>query len=185
MNMQCDEIQSLFERFLNKRIKREEKAHLKKHLEKCDDCRKALRMEEEIRKGLSHLPEIQCSEELIRRIQSRTWGIQEKESLAEKMRFFFQFRYWKIATVGVAVVVVAFLVIRNQEDLTNQVDFGSYTQEEILQAREEARWTLAYVDNKIDESEKKAVEDVFIDRLPKIVRDCIRNTVPLFKGGQQ
>ncbi len=131
------------------------------------------------------MPELQCSEELMRRIQLKTWGIQEKKSLAEKIRFFFQFRYWKVATVGVAVVVAAFLVLRNQEDYTNQVDSGSYTQEEILQAREQARWTLSYVDNKIDESEKKAVEDVFIDRLPKIVRDCIRNTVPLFKGGQQ
>ncbi len=32
MNMQCNEIQSLFDRFLNKRLKRKEKAHLKKHL---------------------------------------------------------------------------------------------------------------------------------------------------------
>ncbi|MBN2031578.1 zf-HC2 domain-containing protein [bacterium] len=185
MNMQCDEIQSLFDPLLDHHLKRGEKSKIKNHLSECEHCRQVLQMEKEIRRSLSHLPELQCSEELVRRIQSKTWGIQEKEPLTEKIRLFFQFRYWKIVPVGVAIVVVAFLLFRNQEIYKDQVDSVSYTQEEIRQAREQARWTLAYVDNKIDESEKKAVEDVFIDRLPKIVRDCIRNAVPIFKGGQQ
>ena len=77
------------------------------------------------------------------------------------------------------------LVLRYPALHEEQSDSITYTQEEILAARDQARWSLAYVANTIQENEKKTIEDVFIDKLPRVVRDCIRNTVPLFKGGQQ
>ena len=87
--------------------------------------------------------------------------------------------------MGFAVAMIALLVLRYPALHEEQSDSITYTQEEILAAREQARWSLAYVANTINENEKKTIEDVFIDQLPRVVRDCIRNTVPLFKGGQQ
>lgn len=184
MNTPCDEIQLLFDRYLSKDLEKKERAKIKKHLRECIDCRKALSIEKEIVQSMIRLPELKCSRKLLRKIQSHTIYSQKKESIFEQFGFFIVFWHRRVITVGFAVAVITLLVLRYPALQEEQSDSVTYTQEEILAAREQARWSLAYVANTIDESEKKTVEDVFIDRLPKIVRDCIRNTVPLFKGGQ-
>ena len=184
MNTPCDEIQLLFDRYLSKDLEKKERAKIKKHLRECIDCRRALSIEKEIAHNLIRLPELKCSRTLLRRIQLHTTSSQKKESIFEQLGFFFVFWHRRIISVGFAVAVVTLLIFRYPALHEEQSDSVTYTQEEILAAREQARWSLAYVANTIDESEKKTVEDVFMDRLPKIVRDCIRNTVPLFQGGQ-
>jgi len=185
MNAQCDQIRSRFDLFLTKDIGKKEKSKIKRHLKQCAGCRNALLIEKEMTRSLIHLPELQCSKELLRRIQVNTWNSQAKESFFDELKLFFQYRRWRIVSAGVAVAVVVFLILRNPSIHEEPFGAGSYTQEEILEARDQAKWSLAYVSNMINKNEKRAVEDVFIDRLPKIVRDCIRNTVPLFRGGQK
>lgn len=185
MNTPCDKIQALFDRYLNKDLVGEERSKMKKHLKRCSSCQKVLSIEKELAQSLIRLPELKCSRTLLRRIQSCTICSQQKESIFEQLGFFLVFWHRRVITVGFAVAVVTLLVLRYPALHEEQSDSIIYTQEEILAAREQARWGLAYVANTINENEKKTIEDVFIDKLPKVVRDCIRNTVPLFKGGQQ
>ncbi len=185
MNAPCDQIRSRFDLFLTKDIGKKEKSEVKRHLKRCADCRKAFWIEKEMVKNFVHLPELTCSDKLLQKIKAETWGSQGKKSFFDELHLFFQYRHWRIISAGVAVGVVIFLVLRNPSIHEEPINSASYTQEEILEARDQARWSLTYVSSTIHKNEKRAVEDLLIDRLPKIVRDCIRNTVPLFRGGSQ
>ena len=181
MNTQCHEIRSLFDRFLDGDLHRKEKSRLKKHLRKCQACRSELEKEQKILEMLAALPKLKCSETVTERIKNVTIG--REESLISRIKSSGWLYGWRPAVVAAAVsIFVLFLVFRpliNREEPVNV----SYSQSEVKKAREQAKWSLIYVSQTINKTEKGVVEQVLMDYLPKTMRNSIKYAIPLLRGG--
>ncbi len=183
MDTQCREIRLLFDRFLDGDLHGKEKSRLKKHLRKCQACRSELEKEQKVVEMLATLPKLQCPEEVAERIRRMTLGREEKESLISRIKSSGWLYGWRAAVAGAAVsIFILFLILHpliNREEPANV----SYSQSDVRRAREQAKWSLIYVSQTINKTEKGIVEQVLMNYLPKTMRDCIQYTIPILRGG--
>lgn len=177
MNTKCDAIKPLFEQFLNGDLRRKERSKVKKHLQRCSNCRIELEKEQQIEAMLVTLPKFKCPEKVAQAIFKTT--VTNKE-----WKFFPTFFGWKTAVVGVVTLaIILFFVFYFNINLKNQIHI-EYSQNEILKTRKQAKWSLVYAAQIIQKSERQVVDNVLINNLPQTVRDALKKTVPLFKGGK-
>jgi len=185
MNAPCHEIRELFDLFLDGGLLRKEKARLKAHFRECSACRALLEEEREVINMFADLPELPCSETVVQRIEELTVGHKEKGSLFEKILLQRDPFHWRLVSVSLAAsAIIILFVLHPLLDRKEPVQV-QYTQEEVVKARDQAKWSLAYMVNMMSKTEREVVENVLFKDLPKTVRKSIKNAVPLFRGGQK
>lgn len=185
MNTPCDDMQSLFNRFLDGSLTRREKSCLKNHLKMCPSCRFDLQREQEIIDSLKTLPVLKCPDKVSRRIKDLIFGEESRISLQERLFMFAGNHHWKTLSFGFVVISIIAIVVLNPFVNKETAVPIQYSQEEALKARDQAKWTLAYISDTMRETKKDVLEDVILKELPKSVRKTLRNSVPLFRGGQK
>ena len=184
MNVPCHEFREMLDLSLDGGLSRKERARLREHLKTCPSCRTAFEADREVINALSELTELPCDEGVIRRIEERTIGHRKKPSRIMEMFFTRESSRWRILSVGLAASTIILLFALHPIFERKDIDTTQYTKEEITQAKDQAKWSLAYLANKLSETEKEVVENVLLKDLPKTVRKSIKNAVPLFRGGQ-
>ena len=184
MNAPCREIRSLLDPFLDGDLRGKEKSRVRKHLKECPSCRSEVTKEREVVEMLTTLPEIRCPEKVVRRIEEATLDQEKKDSLLNRMKFFAESVHWRTVTVGVAAAAIVFLFVVHPYSDRDQPFQSPYSQEEVLKARNQAKWSLAHIAKMMNKTEREVVENVLLKKLPQTVRKSIRNAVPLFQGGQ-
>lgn len=185
MNVPCHEFREMFDLSLDGGLSRKKRARLREHLKTCPACRVALEAEQEVTQILSDLPQFPCDDGVVSRIEELTIGHRKKSSRITKIFATDISVRWQILSVGFAATAIILLFtlhpILEQKDL----ETPQFTQEEVVQAKKQAKWSLAYLANKVSETEKEIVENVLLKDLPKMVRKSIKNAVPLLRGGQK
>jgi hypothetical protein len=181
--MMCNEIQVLIEKFLNHDMSRQERQDFRKHIRNCPDCRTEFEKWQKVEKTLSGFPKQKCPNRVLENIYSNTIGSKPKSVRRIRFRGFTNHAGWKWAGAAVAFgLILLFTIIHPMGD-RNKIEEISYSQEEALRAREQAKWSLAYVAQVIHKSEKTAIDNALLIELPQTVRKAVKNTVPILKGG--
>ena len=134
-----------------------------------------------IREHFSSLPAHKCPKNVTHEILRMTVR-QEKKSFRDLFDVPIP---WKISTGLAGAVAITILVVlvtpRNKVESPLQ---STVTDAEVQHARDELKWTLAYTSQLLNQSEKKAISEAVMDELPKALRNTIKKTVPIFKGGE-
>lgn len=185
MNAPCEDFRMLFEPFLDGGLSKRERIRVKKHLKACPACRSELDREREVVDLLSALPEAKCPENVVRKIEEETFGREKKKSYIKRWVFGGQRFRWGTLSVGVAVVAVIILLVVQPLGDRSQPDRVQYSQEEVQKAKDEAKWSLAYLAKVVGETERNVVEDVLLKDVPSTLRKSIRKTIPIFGGDEQ
>jgi hypothetical protein len=181
--MICNEIQVLIEKLLNHDMTRQERQDFRKHIHNCPDCRTEFERWQKIEKELSGFPRQKCPDEVLEKIYSNTIRSEQKNIRWIRFRDFAGHAGWKWAGAAVAFGLILLFTIIHPIGDRNKIEEISYSQEEALKAREQAKWSLAYVAQIIQKSEKTAIDNALLIELPQTVRKAVKNTVPILKGG--
>jgi len=133
--------------------------------------------------SIKTIPEIECPEHIIRRIETETIGSRSEKSLIRKSNFQRISPAWRVAVATAAVVVVSVLMIINSPVIKKKKVEYTYSKEELILAEKKAKWSLAYIATILNETERSVLEDVVMKQLPETFKKCLMNTI--FQGGQQ
>ena len=95
--------------------------------------------------------------------------------------------HWKPLYVGFALTLILLFIlfkpfVTREDTVPVPVPV---TQEELLKVKNQAKWSLAYIADKLQDVQKEAVEDVLMKKLPRTFRQSIRNTFSSSKGGKK
>lgn len=134
-----------------------------------------------LRSYFSALPKQKCPKHVTQEILRMTVR-QEKRSLQSLFDISLP---WKISTgfaAAVAIAVLAFL-ISPKKDIQQPVQ-AAVSEDEVQRAKDQLKWSLVYASQLLNQSEKKAFSEAVMDELPKTLRNTLKKTVPLFKGGE-
>ena len=184
MNVPCEKIKELLDPFLDNDLSRREKVMVKKHLKGCPSCRTALEKERETEEMLAALPRLRCPDKVVRKIEALTIGHHKSESIFDKLFHIHLELNWRILSLGVAATAVILLfVLHPWGDEPDSVSMP-YTQDEVQKAKDQAKWSLAYIAKTVNQTEIEVLEDVILKDLPRTVRKSLREAVPIFQGGQ-
>lgn len=181
MNVPCHEIADLMDAFLDGTLSRKEKSRVKKHLKACASCRTEWAEQREVEEILFRLPRLRCPEEVTQRIKSLTVG-RGRVSPLGRLLMTGESLGWGWVPVGLAATAIILVFVLHP--LLDQKEPVPYTQEEVIKAKNQVKWSLGYVAKTMNQTEREAVENVLFKNIPKIVRKSIKKAVPIFQGGQ-
>lgn len=184
MNSQCNKIKGLIEPFMNKDLGRKERFLVKKHLRVCAGCRTEFEKKQQIVDAFISLPRLKCPEKVKRAVYEFT-SAQEKKVIFHRGKGIFTKSFgWRAAVAwGVSLVLVLVFVLHPFNGRREPVQIR-YSEVDAVKVREQVKWSLVYVAQVIQKSERQVADDVLMDKLPQTVRNVIKNTVPIFEGGQ-
>lgn len=140
--------------------------------------------DEILKKEFKNLPKLKCSPGVRDEILRLTV---QQEKTKWRLPTYEWKSHWKLelAVAGVAMAFVMLFVFKpevsTQPDLPVQAEMSI---EEQKAAQEKLKWTLAYTSQLLNKSEKKAIGEAVVNELPKTLRNTLKKTVPLFKGGE-
>jgi hypothetical protein len=181
--IRCREINAMIEKLLNHEMNRKERRLFQKHIRQCPNCQAELEKWKKVEDTFSDLPELKCPDEVLQSIYANTCGLKQKAKRGIQFQMLPKHVGWKWAGVGVAVGLIILLTVVYPILNKNKIKEIPYSQEEILKAREQAKWSLAYVSQVLQKSEKEAIDEALMIELPQTVRKVVKNTVPILKGG--
>jgi anti-sigma factor RsiW len=182
MHVPCEDMQKLFEPFLDGGLPRRERKRLEAHIEGCVACRDALSEERAVVKALETLPKFRCPDRVTRRVEATVLGGTERLSLFE--RFLPRGGFpWRFVTAGLALATVIVLVIVRPLMERPPTPPVAYSEEDAGLVRDQAVWSLAYVAKTMEKKERNVLEEVLLNDLPETVRNSLKNAIPLLKGG--
>ncbi|MBN1779832.1 zf-HC2 domain-containing protein [bacterium] len=177
MNETCKTSQVLLDRFLTDELSSQELKILEIHLESCAHCQQVIEGEP-FEKSLKNLPPLKCPDRVIRQVQA---AIQKEKAKARHTHMLkWHWRQTVMAGLVAAATVVVLTLFPDRS--IHEEKPAQYTEEEIEQAREVMKWTMAYTAQKMKRSETKVIDDVFTSHLPKSVQKSVRKVLPILKG---
>lgn len=182
MNRRCEDMQSLFDLYMNGGLSRKQRTILEDHLASCDECRHALAGERDIAEALRTLPLVECPDRVVERIERSVFPLAEVHREPTQRRWHgFQ---WATVSVGLAAAAVAVFMLLGP--MGDRVDIAQeeFTEEQIQDARQKAKWSLSYIADVMNQKEKEVIENVFLKDLPTNVRKSIKHSIPILKGGR-
>ena len=183
MNVPCHNIRELLDDFLDGDLSRSEKSKIKRHLKGCPECRSELMRQRKTENYLKRLPLIHCPDSVIKQIERLTFG--NGEGHRKYRRFSLSLSpTWRWVPVGLAATAVIILLIFYPSLERDDPGSVSYSQEEVMEAKNKAKWSLAYIAKTVNRTEREVVENVLLKDVPKTLRKSIRKAVPILQGGQ-
>ena len=181
MNVPCHDIADLMDAFLDGTLSRKERSRVKKHLKTCASCKTEWAEQREVEKILSGLPRLRCPQEVTQKIESLTVGT-ERVSLLDRLLMMGESWGWRWVPVGLAATAIILVFVLHP--LLDQKEPVPYTQEEVMKAKNQVKWSLGYIAKTMNQTEREVVENVLFKDIPKTVRKSIKKAVPIFQGGQ-
>jgi hypothetical protein len=181
--MKCVHIQDLLSNYFDGTLEKNQEKMVERHIQDCMVCEEAFEKEKEIHGILVSMPEIPCPEDVVRRIEKVTFSHRETTRTRRKSAFSLNLS-WKPLVVGAAAMAICILVLmkfpKSQEPFR-----AEYSREEVLDARKQAKWSLAYVAKLMSKTERQLIETVLTKELPSTVRESVQKALPIYKGGEQ
>jgi predicted anti-sigma-YlaC factor YlaD len=165
----------LFDRFLDEDLSGQEMSRVKEHLAECSACRLELQKEREVITLFEHLPELRCPEGVLRKIETATL-VEEKEAAPiRKSKFVFTPLRWPASSAVLAAAVIILLVVVLFFPGQKTPPSAQFSRVEVVNARNAAKWSLAYAAATMSQENKKIVEGALGEYLPRTVRSSLRN----------
>lgn len=156
MAERCQWFRQLFERRLDGALSRSEQQGLDEHLQDCSDCRRQLDLEQRIVKGLSSLPVQSCPDAVTQRIEAAVAADEQPDS--GRPSRFRSTGGWSLAALATAaVLVLTVLSLRNSSQDGSALVHRSYSYEDALKARSQARASLVFTAQVIQKTERNAI----------------------------
>lgn len=190
MNQQCHKTRSLFGSYLDGDLGPRAIRRVDGHLGDCPACRAELQAERQVTDTFTALPELACPERVDRKIMARLAEEPRRKGLFDRLGQLLGSPGWKTVTACAAALVVVMLFLPlapesplGTETALNTSEDGTITHEEAYQARQQAKTSLAYVAQLIQNTEKETVNDVLTSKLPKAIRNSLQRVVPVKKEG--
>jgi len=185
MNLQCDSIRKLFDEYINDTLPNKQKKLISDHLKNCNDCRKEYNKELKIIKTMNDMPLFPCPEKVVQKIESQTYKKYAEKPVLNKIFHWIFINKVRPVTIGLAAVVLAVVIlipIFHVNDSRKDSAETMYSSEEVQKAQKEAELSLAYIGHIINENRKEAVNNVLLDRFPKIIRESLKNSINIIGG---
>jgi predicted anti-sigma-YlaC factor YlaD len=183
MNTPCHEIKGLLDDYFDGALSRKDKKRLQAHLQLCEACRLEFQKEKHMIENLEGMPTFQCPEKVVQRIAELTYLREEKSPRMKIREFLSKSKGWRLAVVGTAAMALMILIVWYAFKEPEEPIQATYSEADLLKAREQAKWSLVYVTQMIQKSEKEVVDEIFMKELPETVRNALKNTIPIFRGG--
>jgi anti-sigma factor RsiW len=171
----CREIELELVAYSSGELDPTERDMVRRHLDDCSACREELGREMEIRQALGTLPIHAAPADLENRIKAAT-----VQPAAGWARIGNRRRFTAALALAAASLAIALLVPALRPA---QVPNQDWTEAEIAAARQEVMYTLSLAAKVIDRTEKSAVVDVFVDKLPRAINDSFKTVKPTTSGG--
>jgi anti-sigma factor RsiW len=146
---------------------------IRAHLECCAPCRDELARENNLRQTLMGLSPVTAPKILESRVQAAIHAQRETRAQAWKPGRLTAAIILAAATLTVALLVPGLRTTPSQQ----------WTEQEIASGRQDVMYTLALTAKIIDRTQKDAVIDVFVDKLPRAINDSFKMAKPNNSGG--
>jgi hypothetical protein len=91
---------------------------------------------------------------------------------------------FRTAVAGVAIAILSVIISHPAKQTTPPAASRQISEADAERAREQLKWSLAYTSQLLNKTEKEAISEAVINELPKTLRNTLKKTVPLFKGGE-
>lgn len=192
MKRPCERARALWDRSVDGELSDHDRIQVTEHLKTCPNCRAELQGERQLARVLAGLPHLHCPDRVIQNIvtttglqNQRTTRIRGLRHLREARALLEAFRRRRVPAgfAALAVVILVSLIFAfggRRGSLQH-----SFSDEEILRARKQAGWSLAYVIQTIDGTQGRVLEGILRKDLPQMIDDRIRDAVPTVKGGKR
>jgi len=179
MNTLCGQMRNRLDGWLDGTLGKPEADRVREHLASCKACRKRLEGERRLIRELSDLPQLRCPGRVTDSILERV-GAGKKKSASPAWREWIPGRrFWKPALAFGLITVLA-LVWKFNVPKTPKKQIP-YSPEEIGQAVDAVKWSMAFSAQTIRKSGAQAI-GVLSDRLPKTIRRSVRMALPADGG---
>lgn len=179
----CQDYKALRDGYLEGTLNKQDALRFEAHFIECRQCQEAVQIACPVETPFQQLPKVTMPQSVRLAILNKVMR-QENRQFWQKFSFL-QITPMKLAGAGVALTILVLIFTGLPGKVTHKQSDIHYTQEEILRAQEEMKWSLVYVNQVVTEAKKQTVEDVLLNQLPTTVRDCVEKTVPFLKGGSQ
>lgn len=183
MKEQCKKFRDLFEPYLDGGLSKNLLSGFEDHLKNCPDCRKDLAQEKEFDTALRSFPRQSCPAQVTDQIYQKTVHQHTGSGLLHRfktVRPVFKLSY---ALIGAASIAAVLLLVFNPVRKNQDIKVHNYSQSELKIAREQAKWSLLYVAQNLKKGEKRAVDDVIMDKVPSTIKKAIKKAIPILNGG--
>ncbi len=183
MKDKCREIRSMFDRFLDEDLPPGEESRLRNHVAGCEGCRTELQGEQEIAAELGSLPELPCPEHVLESIREAIGDRGEKILRFDERKFSSRAFPWRWVSVGLAAAIAAYVLIGIPGMDRGEDPRFAQSPETIRQARNTAKWSLAYAAVMMGKTEVDAIETVLTEQFPASLRKGLQGTTQPKTGG--
>lgn len=173
MKEQCQEVRFLFDRLLDGDLRDHDVSKVEKHLEECPACQAALKAERDMLSNFELLPELECPESVIRKIEAAIPEQETRHSPFESLKLAFRPFHRRLILVGTAAAaIIIFMFVPPSTEERGPVE---YSQKDAQRARKTAKWSLVYAAQTISTTEKGIVMGMLVEHIPTTVRNAIQN----------
>ncbi|MFO7891638.1 MAG: hypothetical protein R6V04_15020 [bacterium] len=137
-------------------------------------------------KAMKDMPLFPCPQKVIQRIENQTYGRNKNQTIISQLfNWLFIYKLRPI-TIGLTAVIIIIIVAVSPfsflNDSKRDVEETMYTAEEVKKAKKEAELSLTYIGHILNEKNKKAVNNVLLDRFPEIIRKSLKNSINIVGG---
>jgi anti-sigma factor RsiW len=169
MKAECAACTSLWDDYLDGELASRERAVLEAHLRACDECRAALGELSLAEEALTQLPVQRCPDRVLD-------AVMDDAGAGEARRRF----PWGRLAAGLGAVAATLLIV-----VLPMRRGSSPSDEELLRARKQARWSLTYVVQTMNRSRDQAIERVLEKQLHQTIKGRISRALAGIEGGQE
>lgn len=194
MKVRCEDISTLLEQYLDGVLRPVEETIVTSHLQDCSACRQEVLRERLLRDSLARLPELPLAPGVRQRLleATRRWNSWPRilhrwhpgANRAGRRRA--PDRFWRrraLPAVAALLAAIALLALWFPRERVADRE-PSYTQAEILAARQQAKYSLVLALHLVSEAERKTVADLIGRQLPRTIRKSLHKAAPPSRGGE-
>lgn len=181
--LDCTFVHDHLNAYLDKTLDKARLEDFESHLSECGTCRETVETQRFVIESIQSLPVHACPDSVTHAIRN---AVKPKRSFSwtSVIDRVLPSPVWQWATAGAAAIAIVLSIFLRNEPAPQTQPTKTYTQEEIERAKAEAIYSLLYASKKLKQAEKNAIGDAVIKQLPETLRNTVKNTMPIIKGGE-
>jgi anti-sigma factor RsiW len=167
----CRWYKQLLERSLDGELSASEQQCLDRHLQRCGDCGTELELDRRVANAIGGLPQQPCPAELTRRLET---AVAAGTAPASRHR---HVRGWSLAALASAASLLVVAVLAGRLPAPDPLVHRSYSYQDVLRARSQARASLVFTASVISKTERNALGEVLTKSLAAPLKDARNDAV--------